>query len=70
LFAETGARYLVSCNPKHLDAVKKRCEQAGIEITASGTVTKNLAIDVKEYATIDGADAIKRWEQGLDALLG
>jgi phosphoribosylformylglycinamidine synthase II len=70
LFAETGARYLVSCNPKHLDAVKKRCEQAGIEITASGSVTKNLAIDVKEYATIDGADAIKRWEQGLDALLG
>jgi phosphoribosylformylglycinamidine synthase len=70
LFAETGARYLVSCKQQHLAAVKERCQQAGIELTATGTVTKNLTIEVQGYASLDGADALQRWERGLDALLG
>jgi phosphoribosylformylglycinamidine synthase II len=70
LFAETGARYIISCDPKNLAKIKKKFSDAGIGFSASGQVTKALTIEVKEYASIDGADAVKGWERGLDALLG
>lgn len=68
LFAETGARYLVSCRASDEENVRKMIVKAGLPITATGTVGgKNIEIEGITSIRVD--EAFQRWSTGLDNLI-
>lgn len=69
LFAETGARYIVSCSQANAQAVRDAVTKAGITLTASGEVG-GTSIAIKDYATLPLERAFAVWFTGLDKLFG
>ena len=69
LFAETGARYIVSVKAEDETAVKSAIEKAKLQITASGTVGGD-AISINGYATLSLGTAQEKWANGLNTLFG
>lgn len=67
LFAETGARFIVSCTAKKANELKAACEELGLTISAEGTVGGGI-IAVKGVAELDAATAFKAWFRGLAQL--
>ncbi|NDC37074.1 MAG: phosphoribosylformylglycinamidine synthase subunit PurL [Proteobacteria bacterium] len=67
LFAETGARYLVSCDPKHEEEIRNLAYSAGVPISAYGQVGGET-ITIEGYASVSLPDAYERWQNGLSAL--
>jgi phosphoribosylformylglycinamidine synthase II len=69
LFAESGARYLLSCSPENEAQVRSLCAQAGLCISLAGTVGGDV-IAVKDIAALDLERAQKVWREGLAELFG
>lgn len=67
LFNESGARFLVSCTPKNLAAVKEMIAQHSLTISAEGVVGGDT-IAVKGVAEVSLAAAHRVWHTGLDAI--
>jgi phosphoribosylformylglycinamidine synthase len=67
LFAETGARFIVSCAPEKLSEVRERCLELGLTITAEGAVGGST-ITVDGIAELDAHTAFKVWFGGLSTL--
>lgn len=69
LFAETGARYLVSCDPKAEKKIRTRALEAGIPVSLAGKVGgDSIAID--GVAAISAKAALDAWKHGLDFAFG
>ncbi len=66
LFAETGARYLVSVDPKLESQVKKWCAEAKVAVSGQGLVGGDV-IEVKGLASVGLLDAELVWTRGLEA---
>jgi len=69
LFAETGARYLVSCAPEREQEIRARAAAAGLEVSMSGRVG-GANITVEGIATMPVAAAWERWRGGLAFAFG
>lgn len=69
LFAETGARFLISCDPKNEKKVRARAADAGIPVTAAGLVGGDV-IAVDGVASIEVSRAARVWRNGLDFAFG
>ena len=67
LFAETGARYLVSCKSGNEKKFRAECEKHGVVISAEGKVGGSR-IEVVGYASLDLDAAYAAWHGGLDEL--
>jgi len=67
LFAETGARFIVSCAPEKLSEVRQSCLELGLTITAEGAVG-GTTIAVDGIAELDAHTAFKAWFGGLSTL--
>ena len=70
LFAETGARYIISCDAKHADKVEKQLTDAGLALSAKGQVTVAGTIEIKDFAKLSTSTLYERWRTGLNELLG
>jgi phosphoribosylformylglycinamidine synthase len=67
LFAETGARFIVSCPPENTAAVKEKLSALGLTVGGEGKVSGST-IKVEGIAEIDSAKAFKAWFTGLDQI--
>jgi phosphoribosylformylglycinamidine synthase II len=67
LFAESGARFLVSCAAEKVATVKAKLQDLGIVVSGQGTVGGS-SIKVEGIAEIDLSKAFKAWFTGLDDL--
>lgn len=67
LFAETGARFLVSCTPEHTAAVKTKLASLGLIVSGEGKVG-GTTIKIEGITEIDAAKAFKTWFTGLDQI--
>jgi phosphoribosylformylglycinamidine synthase len=67
LFAETGARFLVSCSAAVVNEVKRVCTELGLAISAEGSVGGTM-ITVEGVAQLDAHAAFKVWFSGLAQL--
>jgi phosphoribosylformylglycinamidine synthase len=67
LFAETGARFLMSCSQASAAAVRAAIEGKGLSIAGEGVVGgSNITID--GVATISANEAFAAWFHGLDEI--
>lgn len=64
LFAETGGRYLVSCDPKNEQEIRSLADAAGVPITAQGRVGGDY-IRIEGYASLPLPQAYEQWQNGL-----
>ena len=69
LFAESGARYIVSCKAADAAKIRALAQEHGIKVSASGTVGGN-SIEVKGLAKLDAQKAFMTWSNGLKPLFG
>ena len=69
LFAETGARYLISCDPKLEKKIRTRALEAGIPVTLAGKVGGD-SIGIEGVASISAQSAWHGWKHGLDFAFG
>jgi phosphoribosylformylglycinamidine synthase II len=67
LFAETGARFIVSCSPESAEKVKAKLSALGLTVGGEGTVGGST-IKVEGIAEIDATKAFKAWFTGLDQI--
>lgn len=67
LFAETGARYILSCSAGNESKVRKAIEAAGLTVSAAGSVG-GAAVEIKSIAKIDLEKGYAAWSQGLRPL--
>ena len=67
LFAETGARFIVSCASENTAAVKAKLSALGLTVGGEGKVGGST-ITVEGIAEIDAAKAFKTWFTGLDQI--
>lgn len=67
LFAETGARFIVSCAPENTAAVKTKLSALGLTVGGEGKVGGST-IKVEGIAEIDAAKGFKAWFTGLDQI--
>ena len=67
LFAETGARFIVSCAPDNTAAVKTKLASLGLTVSGEGKVG-GATIKVEGIAEIDATTAFKAWFTGLDQI--
>jgi phosphoribosylformylglycinamidine synthase len=67
IFAETGARYLLSCTPDNKAAVKEAIVAAGLPIAAEGIVGGET-INISGIASLALKDAYDAWLTGLEPL--
>jgi phosphoribosylformylglycinamidine synthase len=67
LFAETGARFIVSCDPKNAAAIKTKLAHLSLPLTAEGTVGGS-SIKIEGIAEIDATKAFSAWFTGLDQI--
>jgi phosphoribosylformylglycinamidine synthase subunit PurL len=65
LFAETGARYIVSCKADVADSVRSSLEDAGLTIGLSGAVGGG-DIAIEDVAAINVQSAFDSWSKGLE----
>jgi phosphoribosylformylglycinamidine synthase len=74
LFAESGARFVVSCAPEHAAAVRAAVSEAGLALTAEGRVggdTIRIAHHTNRpetTVTVDLHRAYSAWFNGLSAI--
>ncbi len=68
LFAESGARYIVSCPAESKERIKKLAKSSGIAISAEGEVG-GAVIEVKGLARLDIAAATNQYRNGLSELI-
>jgi phosphoribosylformylglycinamidine synthase len=69
LFAETGARYLISCKPEFEEKVRQAAKRRKIPLSLEGTVGGE-DISVEGVALIPLHEAKKQWKTGLWKLFG
>ncbi len=67
LFAETGARFIISCAPESTAVVKAKLSSLGLTVSGEGKVG-GTTIKVEGIAEIDAATAFKAWFTGLDQI--
>ncbi len=67
IFAETGARYIISCSADKLAQVEQEIQAAGLTISARGQVGGQKIV-LKDVAEMPLALARKSWEEGLKEL--
>ena len=67
LFAESGARFLISCKAENAASVRSEISNAGLSITAEGKVGGDI-ISVERIAQISAERAHSAWRHGLDEL--
>ncbi|MEN9845088.1 MAG: hypothetical protein RIS36_235 [Pseudomonadota bacterium] len=67
LFAETGARFILSCAPEHTLTVKTKLASLGLAVSGEGKVG-GATIKIEGLAEIDAAKAFKTWFTGLDQI--
>lgn len=67
LFAETGARFIVSCSPENAEQVKETLSTLGLTVGGEGKVGGST-IKVEGIAEIEAAKAFKAWSSGLDQI--
>jgi phosphoribosylformylglycinamidine synthase len=67
LFAETGARFIVSCAPENTAALKAKLTSLGLTAAGEGKVGGST-IKVDGIAEIDATTAFKAWFTGLDQI--
>jgi phosphoribosylformylglycinamidine synthase II len=67
LFAESGARYIISCSPDSESSVRNACKQAGIPITLSGKVGGST-ISIKGIAEMPVTSTYQAWKAPLEAI--
>jgi phosphoribosylformylglycinamidine synthase len=67
LFAESGARFIVSCSPNNVAAVKEKLTSQGLTIGGEGTVG-GTTIQVEGVAEIDLTAGFDAWFKGLDQI--
>lgn len=67
LFAESGARFILSVAPSNLDKVERAIGAAGVVVSGRGTVG-GAAITVENVASVGAAAAFAAWFGGLDQL--
>jgi phosphoribosylformylglycinamidine synthase len=67
LFAESGARFLVSCTPAQAASVRALITQRGLPITGEGVVGGDT-IAIKSVAEISSKEAFKGWCEGLEEI--
>lgn len=65
LFAETGARYIISCEAENADQVRSHIEGAGLTVGLSGVVGGDQIV-IKEIAGVSLAAAYEEWNTGLE----
>jgi phosphoribosylformylglycinamidine synthase len=68
LFSETGARYVVSFDPKNESAVRKLAHDYGLSISAEGRVGGDK-ISIQGYAQLSLAQVENAWRSGLNNLI-
>lgn len=68
LFAEGGARFLVSLAPEHEQEILKLAASENILVSAKGEVSSSL-LEIKNYAALDLAKAYQAWQNGLAELI-
>lgn len=68
LFAESGARYIVSCSPDRADAVRERARKAGVPVAFEGTVGGD-SITITGLAKINLSQAVSAYRNGLTPLI-
>jgi phosphoribosylformylglycinamidine synthase II len=69
LFAETGARFLLSCDPKNAAEIRSLAEAAGVLISGEGRVGGDT-VTISDYASISLPHAYEVWRNGLAPLFG
>jgi phosphoribosylformylglycinamidine synthase len=69
MFAETGARYVVSCSPQHRDQIMKRIEIENLTFSAIGEVGGDT-IEIVGVASISKSEAADRYRNGLLEIMG
>ena len=67
LFAESGARFLVSAAPAKAGAIERAVTDAGLMITGRGAVGGQL-ISIEGVAAISAHEGFKRWFTALDQI--
>ena len=67
LFAESGARFIVSCSPENAAAMKTKLSALGLTVGGEGTVGGST-IKVEGVAEIDVAKGFEAWFKGLDKI--
>jgi phosphoribosylformylglycinamidine synthase len=67
LFAETGARYIVSCAPDQEKKITDLAREFGVEVTGIGT-TGGKNIEIKGLAKIGVEEAYDVWANALRPL--
>jgi phosphoribosylformylglycinamidine synthase II len=65
MFAESGARFLISCKPSNAEAIRQEIASSGLLISAEGTVGGDT-IAIKNVAEIPAEKAYTAWRHGLD----
>lgn len=68
LFAESGARYIVSLAAKDEARIRKLITDAGVIVAACGTVGGNRIV-IEDYAELDLEVAYQGWSNGLNGLI-
>ena len=64
LFAETGARFIVSCDTAKLETVIALIKEHGLTLSAQGTVGGEQ-ITIRGVASIESSTAYSAWRDGL-----
>lgn len=64
LFAETGARYLISCRPGDEKKVREAVLKKKLVVSATGVVG-GTNLDIKGVARLEAAHAYEAWRDGL-----
>jgi len=67
LFAESGARFIISCAPDKADAVRSLVTAAGLTISGEGRVG-GASITVEGVASVSVTEAFQSWFGGLDEI--
>ena len=67
LFSETGARYIVSCEKKSEDTVRRVAAKFGVQVTLSGKVGGSL-IEIAGCAKLSLEASYTAWKNGLEEL--
>ncbi len=68
LFSETGARFIVSCDPKNAESTRKYITSNGLTISCEGMVGGDkIAIDT--ISELKVSEALQCWQSGLSNLI-
>ncbi|MCB0337201.1 MAG: hypothetical protein KDD62_12875, partial [Bdellovibrionales bacterium] len=69
LFAETGARYVISFSPENEEAIRTRIVNAKLGISGSGEVG-GQSITIDKVVSLDLQKSYDKWSQGLAIFFG